>query len=233
MTPGRTRLGHAQQEAHDVELHWRLHEHHARRHQSPGHHDARQPAVRAVAPQQHVAGHFEQHVADEEHARAQAVDGFREAQVVQHVELGEGDVHAVHLREQVAHEQEGHQAPGRLAEQLAVGVGRIGCIGKAVAHGRLADGSGTSGIGGAAGDALGGRRGRQGRLQALLEQVDVAGRHRHPVALAVSLARRLGAAGVDAARQAVRGRRPRPARNRARSRRDRRSRATGTDRQCR
>ncbi len=102
-------LGHAEQEAHHVELQRRVHEHHARRQEAPGHHDPRDPAARADPQQQQVARHLEQQVADEEHARAEAVDGLVETEIAEHLQLGEGDVDAVEIGGEVAEKQERHE----------------------------------------------------------------------------------------------------------------------------
>ena len=63
--------------------------------ESPADHDAGNPAPRAEAFEEEVAGHFEQEVADEEDTGAPAVDGGGEAEVAVHVECGETNVHAV------------------------------------------------------------------------------------------------------------------------------------------
>ncbi|KAG0731879.1 hypothetical protein G6F23_014872 [Rhizopus arrhizus] len=85
----------AQQEAQDVETGGRLDEHEHAGQDAPRDHDARDPAPRAQPVHQQVARHFEQEVADEEHAGAQAEHGFAEAQVLRHLQLGEADVDAV------------------------------------------------------------------------------------------------------------------------------------------
>ncbi|MNS87274.1 hypothetical protein D3C72_1212130 [compost metagenome] len=113
-------LGRAQQEAQDVELGRRLRQRHGGRDQAPQDHDARQRLLRADAVHQHVAWHFEQEVADKEDARAQAVDRFAELEVVQHLQFGEADVHAVQERRDVAHHQEWQQAPRHLPVQRIV-----------------------------------------------------------------------------------------------------------------
>ncbi|KAG1435801.1 hypothetical protein G6F57_020956 [Rhizopus arrhizus] len=90
-----TRFGQAQQEAQDVETGGRLDEHEHAGQDAPRDHDARDPDPRAQPVHQQVARHFEQEVADEEHAGAQAEHGFAEAQVLRHLQLGEADVDAV------------------------------------------------------------------------------------------------------------------------------------------
>ncbi|MNT22398.1 hypothetical protein D3C72_1577790 [compost metagenome] len=66
---------------------------------------------------QQVAGHFEQEVADEEQPGAEAEYGFRELQVLGHLQLGEAHVHAIEVGDHVAEHQERHDAP----EHLLVG----------------------------------------------------------------------------------------------------------------
>jgi hypothetical protein len=72
---------------------------------------------------QDVAGHLEEEVADEEQAGAQAEHGFREAQVLRHLQLGKADVDAVEVGDHVAQHQERHDAPEHLL------VGRLGVVG--------------------------------------------------------------------------------------------------------
>lgn len=64
-----------------------------------------------------VAWHLEEKIADEEDAGAEAVDGLAEAEVGRHLQLGEADVDAVEIGNDVAQHQERHDAP----EDLAVG----------------------------------------------------------------------------------------------------------------
>ena len=108
-------LGHAQQEAHDVEAQRGVDEHHAGRQDRPAHHDARDPAPCAHAMQHHVAGNLEQEVADEEDARAEAVHRVGELQRLLHAQLGESDVDAVEIGRDVAQEQQRDQPPRHLA----------------------------------------------------------------------------------------------------------------------
>ena len=75
-------------------------------------------AIHMRAPtrlQDHVARHFEDEVADEEDACAEAVDGVAELQVSRHLQLGEADVDPVEKGDDVADEQERDQVPGDLA----------------------------------------------------------------------------------------------------------------------
>src|SRR5690606_35508776 len=60
---------------------------------------------------------LEEEVADEEEAGAQPVHGFAELQVGEHVQLGEADVDAVEVGDDVAQHQERQQSPRHLAVQ--------------------------------------------------------------------------------------------------------------------
>ena len=62
--------------------------------------------------EQQVARHFEEEVADEEHARAEAVNGLAELEIVEHLQPGETDVHTVQVGDDVAEDQEWEKAPG-------------------------------------------------------------------------------------------------------------------------
>ncbi|MNS65958.1 hypothetical protein D3C72_991510 [compost metagenome] len=120
---------HAQQEAQRIELRRGGDAHHRHRGQAPQHHDARERAPCAKARQQHVAGHFAQHVADVEDRGAQAVHGVAEAQVLLHLQLGEADVDAVQERHHVADEQERDDAQPDLAVERILIV-RSQCCGR-------------------------------------------------------------------------------------------------------
>ncbi len=63
-----------------------------------------------------VARHLEEEVADEEDARAESVDGVREAQVLPHLERREADVDAIEVGDHVEDEHEGDQAAGHLRQ---------------------------------------------------------------------------------------------------------------------
>jgi hypothetical protein len=62
-----------------------------------------------------LLGHLEQEVAEEKHACAQAIHGFAELQVIQHLQLGKADVDPVQVGHDIAKHQERHDAPGDLA----------------------------------------------------------------------------------------------------------------------
>ena len=93
----------AEQKANEVELGRRLHERGQRGHDAPGNHDPADPF--AGAPLLHEKGpwDFQQEVTNEEQARAKANYGIVEAgQIAGHGQLGDGDVRAVHIGDDVA-----------------------------------------------------------------------------------------------------------------------------------
>jgi hypothetical protein len=114
-------LCHAKQEAHDVELHGQ----HGDGQQSPGEHDAGQPAARAKADQHEVGEDFEDSVADKEEPGTEAADGRAEVQVAIHLQCGEADVGAVDIRDAISDGEQRQQVhgglvQGYLAERLLV-----------------------------------------------------------------------------------------------------------------
>jgi hypothetical protein len=109
----------AEQEAQHVEARRSLDEHHRDRQDAPRNHDARDPKTRADAHEDQVARHFEQRVADEEHARTEAIDRAAEAQVGIHLQRRETDVDAVEPRDDVEQQQERQQAPPDFGERRA------------------------------------------------------------------------------------------------------------------
>ena len=115
-----TSLGNAQQEAQEVEHLRRRHPHHGQGDEAPGHHDACDPASRPDLVQDDVAGHLEEKIADEEDARAQAINRLAEPQIRAHLQLGEADIDAIQIGQYVAEAQQGQQPPGDLT------VGRVG-----------------------------------------------------------------------------------------------------------
>jgi hypothetical protein len=103
---------HPDQKAQQVELCGRGHEHHRGGGQPPQHHDAQQRAPDARARQQQVAGQLEQRIPQEEDARAQAEHGVGKPQPGLHLQLRIAHVAAVQVVEDVADEEQRHQAPG-------------------------------------------------------------------------------------------------------------------------
>ncbi len=117
-------LGHAQQEAQHDEADRPGGRGHQAGDDAPGDHDASDPYARAGTMQDHVAGHFEQRIAEEEDARAQAEPVGRQAQVLVHGERSEGDVGAIDVGHQVAQHDQGQQAPGHLQHGASLKLGR-------------------------------------------------------------------------------------------------------------
>jgi len=58
-------------------------------------------AIQRDLQQQQVAGHFEQQIADEEHACAGTIDGIAEIKVLEHLQLGKRHVDAVQISAQI------------------------------------------------------------------------------------------------------------------------------------
>ena len=112
-------LRHAEEEACDVELHGCPDKEHANGYQAPGQHDAREPAAGAEAVQCEVGGYFADGIAEKEEAGAEAVDCAAEVQGLIHLEGGEADVGAIHVRAAIAECDERDQAKGGLAESTA------------------------------------------------------------------------------------------------------------------
>ena len=81
---------------------------------APAQHDAGDPEPRAEPVQGEVGGHFQQEVGDEEQPRAEAVGRLRQAERRVHLQLGEADVHAVQVGDEIAHHQERHEPPHHL-----------------------------------------------------------------------------------------------------------------------
>jgi hypothetical protein len=84
----------------------------------PGDHDPGDPDPVTDPVQDHVRGHLEQEVANEEQACAEAVDRVAELQLLRHLTFGEADVHPVQVGDHVAKHHERHEAP----EHLRVGL---------------------------------------------------------------------------------------------------------------
>src|SRR5205814_8157771 len=85
------------------------------RQQSPADGDARDPATRADAREDDVAGHLEERVAEKENARAESIRGRAEAKILVHLQRREAHVHAVDEAHDVQREQEGQQSAAYLA----------------------------------------------------------------------------------------------------------------------
>src|ERR1035437_616471 len=99
-------FGHAQEEAGDVELHRGADEHHSHRNHAPRDHDAAEPFPRTEAVEHEVGWYLAGRVAEEEEARAEAVNSVREVKVAVHLQRGVTDVDAVHVSRAVAQSDE-------------------------------------------------------------------------------------------------------------------------------
>ena len=119
-------LGRAQQKAHDVELRGGLDQQRRYRQQAPGDQNASNPAPGTKARQHHVAGHFQQKVADKEDACPQAKDGFAEAKVRLHAQLGKAHIGTVNEGKHIANEQKGNQAARDPGIQPVFGLRALG-----------------------------------------------------------------------------------------------------------
>ena len=105
-------LEHSEEEAQHVEEGRRGHEHHRHAAGAPEERDPRDGLAGADMFQKQVARHFAQEVADEEDARADAVDRLAEFEIGQHLQLGEADIDPVDPGQDPEHHQERQQAPG-------------------------------------------------------------------------------------------------------------------------
>ncbi|EEF24695.1 conserved hypothetical protein [Ricinus communis] len=110
-------LGHAQQEAQHIQPFHAADPGEQQRDDAPGDHDARQPAARAVFVQGQVAGDFQQHIADEEHAGGEAELGGGQRQVLGHaVGAGERDRGAIQEVDEEHQPDERHEPHRDLAD---------------------------------------------------------------------------------------------------------------------
>ena len=130
------RFGDPEQKPQNIEHRRRGDEHEGGRHEPPCNHDAADPDPGADFVQNDVAQHLEEEIADEEHPGAEAVHGFAEAKIGEHLQLGEPDVDPIEVRHEIAQHQKRQQAPGHLPVGAFFGL-RGGRGGSAVGHGAL------------------------------------------------------------------------------------------------
>ena len=121
-------LGDAEQHPQRVQPARRVDEGHGAGDDAPADHDPGDPAAGAEAVQRQVARHLEEQVADEEQPRGQPEHRLGQPEVLAHRELGEADVGAVEVVDEVEEPQEGHQPPRDLAQRappdrVGLGVG--------------------------------------------------------------------------------------------------------------
>ncbi|MNV48011.1 hypothetical protein D3C71_1398980 [compost metagenome] len=108
---------HADQKPQEVQRVLGVGKHQRGGRQPPRDHDPANPRRRAVAFEPKAAGHLEQHIADEEHARGQAIGRIAQAQLLLHLGLGEADVDPIEVGKQKADDGQRHDAPGHAAVQ--------------------------------------------------------------------------------------------------------------------
>ncbi|MNJ56735.1 hypothetical protein D3C77_522960 [compost metagenome] len=108
-------LHHADQKTQEIQGVLGIGKHQRSGRQAPRNHDPADPCRCPIALQAQAAGYFEQHVADEEHARGQAVGSIAEAQFLLHLCLRKTDVDAIEVGEQEADDSQRHDAPGHTA----------------------------------------------------------------------------------------------------------------------
>ncbi len=130
----------AHQETDDIKLAGGVDEGHQQRHQSPGNHDARDPAASAPSFNDQRTGDFQQEVTKEEDPRPQPNHALAETKVIGHLECRRTYVHAIEKGDHVEQEQEGQEpacdampgAPG----DLGLGVGSHDGLGTRVVRDR-------------------------------------------------------------------------------------------------
>ena len=108
-------FGDAEEEACGVELPGGTDEEHGDGDDSPGDHDAGEPATGSEAIEEQVRGDLAGGVAEEEETCAEAVDGGAEVEIAVHLQRGEADVDAVHVGCAVAQGDERDEVAGRFA----------------------------------------------------------------------------------------------------------------------
>src|SRR5207247_1791852 len=111
-----TRLGSSQQKSQDVESRRGPNKHYRHRDGAPAHHDPCDPTPRPHAMQNEIARHFEQAVAQEEHAGAEAERSRAKSEIGIHLKRRKTDVHSVEPRYDVENEQEWDQPKRDLAQ---------------------------------------------------------------------------------------------------------------------
>ena len=90
--------------------------------QSPGNHDARDPAPRAPAFDDEGAGNFQNDVAQGEDARSESDDAIIEAEIVRHLQRGSGQIVAIEVGNYVQQENIRQQTQGNPTASAASNV---------------------------------------------------------------------------------------------------------------
>src|SRR5690242_2338286 len=99
------RFSRAKEKSSCIELAGGLNETRQGCHHSPRNQDSREPFLRAPSVRNDRARYLKQDVAEVERSHAEGVDPIAEAEVTAHPEIGEGNVDAIDVRDNV--EQEG------------------------------------------------------------------------------------------------------------------------------
>ena len=87
------------------------------RHEPPGHHDPGDPGPGSEAPQEKIARHLEEEIADVEEAIAEIDDRIGEREVSGHLQPREADVRAVDDIEDIEQRQKRHEPPSDFRER--------------------------------------------------------------------------------------------------------------------
>ena len=77
-------------------------------------------AIQRRAPnaiEQQIGGHLEQEIGEEEHAGAEAEHRLADAEIGVHRQLGEADVDAVEIGDEVADDEKRYESPGDLGRR--------------------------------------------------------------------------------------------------------------------
>src|SRR3984957_11968013 len=106
------RLSEAQQESQRIKLRRGMDERHSDADDSPGDHDAREPATRAPFFDDDRTRNFEQEVTGEENSGTEAEHAIVEAQLPRHLERGRGNIRAVEEGDDVEDREVRQQAGG-------------------------------------------------------------------------------------------------------------------------
>ena len=122
-------LGGAQQEPDDVVGAFAVDQAHGGGEDAPRDQDAGQPLPGSEPVHARVAGNLEEGVAEEEDAGAKAVGSSVQANVLAHGELGESDVVAVQVGNEVEQDNQGHDAAADLAERAVTQFAESGGLG--------------------------------------------------------------------------------------------------------
>src|SRR5438552_3154580 len=124
-------FGGAHQETHPIELSRRVNESHQHGYDSPGNHDASDPAPGTPSLYDQCARNFQQEVPKKENAGAEANHTGAETQVSRHLQSRRSNVHSIQKSNHVEHKQKREKsprnaAPGAYSDLLLRGRKRYG-----------------------------------------------------------------------------------------------------------